>query len=115
MRRWLAVAAYAAVIFYFSSRPGHDVPSWAGAHDKILHALEYAGLALLLARAGGRWWLAVLIAAAFALTDEYHQSFVPNRSGNDLGDLSADAGGALIGAGAWLLLRARRSDGTNRA
>jgi VanZ family protein len=115
VKRWLPVFPYAAIIFYFSSRPGTEFPVWAGLHDKILHALEYAGFTFLLARAVRRWWLAILIAAAFAVTDEYHQTFVPMRSGNDLGDLCADAGGALLGAGAWLLLRARRSDGTKTA
>ena len=112
MKRWLPVFLYAATIFYFSSRPGHELPAWAGLHDKILHATEYAGFAFLLARACRRWWLAIAIAVAFSVTDEWHQTFVPFRSGNDVGDLLADAGGAMIGAGAWLLLRARAVDGT---
>jgi VanZ family protein len=115
VKRWLPVFVYAALIFYFSSRPGSALPRWAGLHDKILHATEYAGFAFLLSRATRRWWLAILIAAAFAVSDEYHQTFVPNRSGNDLGDLCADAGGALVGAGASLLLRARAVDGTKSA
>ena len=122
VKRWLPVVGYAALIFYFSSRQGQELPRWElMTHDKILHAIEYAGLGLLLARAlgAGRWWLAVVIAIAFGVSDEFHQSFVPHRNGNDLGDLTADLTGALLGAAAWVartrLLRQPRADGTHRA
>jgi len=79
--------------------------------DKVEHALYFTagsvalGLALTL-RPGGlsrRRPLvlgAVLVAAALAvgLADEWHQSHVPGRQGNDLGDLIADVTGGLLGA-----------------
>ncbi len=119
--RWLPVVVYAAVIFYFSSRSGRELPRWSFMrHDKLLHAAEYTGFAFLLARAYRRGaWLAVVTALLFAVTDEYHQTFVPGRSGNDLGDLTADLVGATLGALLWLgrtrLLRRRAGDGTKSA
>ena len=82
---------------------------------KTGHVSEYAVLALLVlwARRGDRknagvqagWnWrdaaLALVIAAAYAATDELHQSFVPGREGS-LWDVLIDSVGA--GAGLFLL------------
>jgi VanZ family protein len=76
---------------------------------KSAHLSEYAILALLILRAiklslrpaARRWsWpragVALLIAAAYAATDEWHQSFVPSRTA-DLKDVLIDSSGALIG------------------
>jgi len=104
VKRWLAVVAYAAVMFYFSSKSGGDLPRWSVmAHDKLLHTLEYAGLGWLLARAlgGGRWYWAILGGLAYGIVDEFHQSFVPGRMGNDVGDISADLLGSALGASAF--------------
>jgi VanZ family protein len=75
--------------------------------DKVAHFLEYAGLGALLVRAvGGRGWrkpsLAVVVAAValasvYALSDEGHQYFVPNRD-SDWHDALADALGASAAA-----------------
>ena len=76
---------------------------------KCAHLAEYAVLAMLILR-GIRisclstpkpWsWrqagLALLIAAAYAATDEWHQSFVPSRTA-DLGDVLIDSTGASLG------------------
>lgn len=79
---------------------------------KTAHATEYAVLTLLLWRAlrrpapgwdGRAAWLAFTLAALFALTDEWHQSFVPNRQPHPL-DVLIDSLGA---AAALLILRAR--------
>jgi VanZ family protein len=79
---------------------------------KTAHATEYAILALLLWRAlrrtapgwdGRAAWLAFALAALFALSDEWHQSFVPNRQAHPL-DVLIDSAGA---AAALLVLRAR--------
>lgn len=118
MRRWLPVALSAALIFIGSSIPGTAIDPRLTIHDKIIHATEYAVFAFLLARALGerRWWLAIVVAALYAVSDEFHQTFTPHRSGNDLGDLTADAIGSTLGATAWmLLLRRRRADGTKSA
>jgi VanZ family protein len=103
---WLPVLAYAAVIFYFSSRTGAQLPRyWFMQHDKVLHSIEYTGLGLLVCRGLRRSRVrplpsllaAAALALAFGASDEFHQSFVPGRQGNDLGDLLADAVGGTLG------------------
>jgi len=76
---------------------------------KLAHISEYAVLALLILRAlkispppaSTQWsWrragVALLIASAYAATDEWHQSFVPSRTA-DPGDVLIDSTGALVG------------------
>jgi VanZ family protein len=117
------VIAYLVVIFAGSSMPGpRDIPG--GLSDKTAHFLEYAVLGLLLARAlAGRRWLsiplryvvaAVVIAAAYAFSDEFHQLFVPGRV-FDLHDMAADTLGASVAAGAlWACGIIRRSSAERR-
>jgi VanZ family protein len=118
LRRWLPVVLYAALVFIGSSIPGTAIDPRLSLHDKLIHATEYAGFAFLLARAFGvrYWWLAIVAGALYGVSDEFHQTFTPMRSGNDLGDITADVIGSTIGAIAWmLLLRRRRGDGTKSA
>ncbi len=107
-----------AVIFAGSSISRlPDIPG--GFSDKSAHATEYAVLGLLLARAlAGPAWLsislpyvvgAIAIAAAYGVSDECHQLFVPGRD-FDVRDMLADSVGASMGAGGlWLLGIIRRS------
>ena len=91
-----------------------------------MHLLVYAGLALVLVRAlsGGRWsgvtvataLQAAAIAIAYAVSDEWHQAFVPGRH-SDVADLVADAAGAAlavaaVGAMPGGAIAAKRTDGT---
>ena len=86
---WLPVIIYAIFIFSISSVPGQDIPSLFAYQDVLAHIIEYAILGLLIARAlkassphmGLRKRLVwtVLLALGYALTDEFHQSFVPAR------------------------------------
>jgi VanZ family protein len=72
---------------------------------KAGHLTEYAILATLAARAfrksshlliRHRWFiLSLLVAVAYALTDEYHQSFVPSRTAS-IHDSLIDSVGALL-------------------
>lgn len=90
---------------------------------KAAHFTEYAVLALLAARAfrtshkdklRRRWWLAAFaLVACVALTDEYHQSFLPTRTGTVYDSLLDMAGGAtaLACVSLWLARRRRKSDG----
>jgi len=55
---------------------------------------------------------AIIAGTLYGVSDEFHQTFTPNRSGNDLGDLTADFIGSFIGATAWRLLHKWRADGT---
>lgn len=108
MRYPIATFAYMGVLYYLSSLPQERLaPVW-WVPDGLLHALGYAGLALLLyltlrrtfrlqsrAAAFGSW----LIALAYGVADEFHQRFVPGRN-SSVDDLLADA----LGAGLLLLL-----------
>lgn len=112
---WLPVILYMAGIFYASSIPDPPVP--ANVTDVSLHEAAYCGLTLLLIRAlaRGSWSgvtlttlsMAWLMAVAYGVTDEWHQSFVPNRHA-ELRDLGSDAIGALVATivvGAWGIIR----------
>lgn len=113
---WGPVAGYAGLIFYLSaqSHPDEDLPSLFGSlNDKILHAMEYAGLGGLCYRAfcrgaSGRLaahalFLAILTASLYGVTDEVHQLFVPLRE-SSWQDWLADLAGSALGAVAmrWL-------------
>ncbi len=94
-------------IFLFSARPSNGLPM--SLIQKIIykagHVIGYALLAFSYWRALGfkdrRWWIAWLLAVLFAVTDEYHQSFVPGRHPAAFDVLVYDNGGALICL--WLL------------
>ena len=80
---------------------------------KGAHVTEYAILSaaiclpLWIRRLKGRklWLLAVLITAAYAASDEFHQRFVPGRSG-EFKDVMIDTSGAALGAFLFLLAAA---------
>ena len=107
---WGPVLAYAGLIFYLSaqSHPDDDLPSFFGSiNDKVLHAMEYAGLGGLCYRAC-RWgangpvaaralFLAILIASSYGVTDEIHQLYVPFRD-SSWRDWLADLTGSALGA-----------------
>jgi len=84
---------------------------------KCAHITEYAVLGGLVLRAitstrafaGKRWKIAgaaLAVAALYAASDEYHQSFVPSR-GASVQDVCIDTCGACIGIGVILLWRKR--------
>jgi VanZ family protein len=118
---WLAAVAYCGVIFALSAME-NPLPAITGRiSDKVLHAVEYAGLGgllgLALAASAPRlrplhlFLAAALGAAAYGASDEWHQSFVPGRDMSAL-DWLADATGATLGAGAAVaFLRRARSAG----
>jgi VanZ family protein len=110
--RWAPLLLYMALITWLSSRTGGGLPSyWFMKFDKVLHAMEYFGLGFLICRALGvkRWYWAAAAGLAFGLgfgmVDEFHQSFVDGRQGNDPGDLLADAIGSTLGALAYKVVR----------
>jgi VanZ family protein len=111
MLAWLPVAAYMAVIFYFSSlsHPDEKLPKvlFEALSDKLLHAIEYAVLAVLSYRAfrsaagsfAAKYALvfAIITASLYGVTDEVHQAFVPLRTAG-WSDWVADTVGGVIGA-----------------
>jgi VanZ family protein len=113
----LGALGWAALIFWASSQPNPfpELPRSLFDRDKLLHAGAYAVLGALVrgALSGARLrpWAAVAVTvavgAAYGASDEWHQSFVPNRSA-DPGDLAADAIGAAGGAAAAALILRRR-------
>lgn len=112
---WGPVVLYMAALFVLSSQP--VLPGASLTSDWAQHGVAYAGLAVvtLRATAGGRWSgvgagalvAAWVIAALYGVSDEVHQSFVPERMA-DVRDIVADAVGAAIGLGAawaWSIIR----------
>ncbi|MGH7147102.1 MAG: VanZ family protein [Nitrospiraceae bacterium] len=115
---WVPVALYAGTIFYLSAQSHleDELPSFLfeEVSDKVLHAVEYAGLGGLCYRAF-RWGVsgqvashallfAIVTASLYGMTDEAHQLFVPFRE-SGWQDWLADTIGAVIGALSWRFLR----------
>ena len=117
--KWLSaygpVLVWASIIFAFSSRA-----SWHTAEvstldffiKKIAHITEYAILYLLSARAWdmtipsaklGRYWVVpIVFCLLYAVSDEWHQSWVPGRYPN-----IRDVGFDMVGVGLAFLVRYR--------
>ena len=106
------------LIFTLSSIPNPpELPTEVS--DKGAHAALYFGLGALLVRSLSRRWsrpvtlgtatVAVIVSAAYGVSDEIHQYFVPPRRMEAL-DLLADTMGATTAAGAlyaWGIMRGR--------
>lgn len=123
--RWLPAIAWMAVIFTLSSVSGLRVSDDAAVDRpfRVLgHLLSYALLAALLlyAMAGLRRpgirqiAIAYGISLVYGVSDEIHQTFVPDRSGR-IDDLLVDALGAVggvllgyLGLGLWSRTARRR-------
>lgn len=103
---WGPAVIWMAATFAVSHQSRVEIPF--GAPDYIGHGVSYAVLGALLMRAlaggtlrGMRAGLivpAVLIAALYGVSDEFHQSFIPGRMAS-VSDIVADTIGALLGAG----------------
>jgi VanZ family protein len=105
---WAPVIAWMVLIFLLSAQSQFPTPKSRVLDlliEKAAHTMEYAVLAAVLVRAlrSGQsaprrvFALAILVAAAYALTDELHQKQVPGRSA-DWVDVAFDWMGAVIGA-----------------
>lgn len=103
--RWLPALVVMLAIFFLSSQPADRLP-YFGAYDFLIkkggHATGYAmlGLAYFYAlpprlSTGYRALLALLMVVLFALSDEFHQSFVQGRT-SSLRDVGIDTAGALL-------------------
>ena len=125
---WVIVALWAAVIFFMSAHTGSDfdgtgplaaIKRWLvglaapvfGPDTDIVnvaaHFTEYLVFGGLLVLAARRTWPALgwgklALASLYAVTDEFHQSFVPGRV-CDPADWLTDTLGAALGASAAVL------------
>jgi VanZ family protein len=108
----LAFAVWFGVLWWLSS--GHrDMPLGEDIRfiDKVYHFGYYFGGAILLGGAFHRppgkmarpFLMTVIAIALVGAIDEFHQGFVPGRSGNDPADWSADVSGGIVGA--WVVSR----------
>ena len=116
--KWLFALAVMCVIYFVSAQPSDDLPNFDRA-DRIVkkggHMLGYGLLALsywnALDRANGKRPVAWLLAVLYAVTDEFHQSFVPGRHPSAWDVLIFDNLGALIALWvAGLYLKRKRPD-----
>jgi VanZ family protein len=106
--KWLPALLIMLVIFRFSARPSSELPSFDWA-DRIVkkggHMFGYALLALSYWRAldfrQEKRWMAWLFTVLYAVTDEFHQSFVPGRHPSLWDVIIFDNFGAIISL--WLL------------
>jgi VanZ family protein len=98
--RWLPVLGWMGIIFYLSHQPSDEIPQF-GVIDLLVkkgaHFGAYFILAWLARFALGRWDWALLLTAVYAISDEYHQTFIPGRDGNVI-DVVIDC---LGGLSAW--------------
>ena len=107
----LVALSWMGLLFYLSHQPSLPTPSLFSGQDKLIHAVVYGALGVMLLaaqplRAGRYSWrrigASVLLASLYGASDELHQSFVTGRSA-EIGDWVADTLGALIAvlAVAW--------------
>ncbi len=100
---------YMGIIFYLSSMEMSSLPELPRNFDKVLHTAEFAILAFLIFCSiksmvkRNVFLLSFVIAAAYGITDELHQIYVPGRYAS-LADLAADSLGAFLGAGLAALI-----------
>lgn len=118
---WLPVLGWAGLIFWFSAQSDlRFVPdeSLDFVIRKIGHAGVFGILALLAWRALAStttvrhpWAWALVLAWAYAVTDELHQAFTSGRHAAPT-DVVIDAAGALLAVSTvWVLRNRRRAGG----
>ena len=118
------------LIYHLSAQSEPEVPSFLLLNDKVTHFFEYALLGLLLIRAlkkeyisrhkdgipalsgkfnlTGLKLIALLIAAAYGASDEFHQGFIIGRKA-DFFDWLVDLYGSTFGSFFLLIPRDRLS------
>jgi VanZ family protein len=103
--RWLPALAMMFAIFSFSSLPAARIPYFGDLDIYIKKGGHFLGYALLAVAyfwalpprlpRGFRGVLSILMAMLFALSDEFHQSFVEGRT-SSLRDVAIDTFGAAV-------------------
>mgnify|MGYP003316573352 CR=1 FL=1 len=124
---WILVAVCMGIIFSLSAQNGEESSDLSGSFVMAIlewlkldidegflrtcaHCLEFMGLSLLIFNATYATWekkITPLIAFAgtvlYAITDEIHQIFVPERA-FQISDLTVDLGGIILGTTVIFLL-----------
>jgi hypothetical protein len=111
--RWLPALIMMIVIFLFSAQSASHLPEFGWA-DRFIkksgHVIGYAILAFLYWRAlqfsEDRRWAAWLLALLYAMTDEFHQSFVSGRHPTFWDVILFDNFGAFVSL--WVVARYRK-------
>jgi len=102
---WFPTLCFMAFIFFLSSLSGSSLSNF-GSFDVFVkkggHITEYAILSILLFRAFQSLFaarkaliLSAFVAVLYAVSDEYHQTFIPLREGT-IRDVFIDSIGVLI-------------------
>ncbi len=107
LSNWFLTFLWMGVIYAFSSQPSDELP-YFGLYDLLVkkggHMLGYAILAWLFSRSWegfnfsprSVFLLAFFATVLYAISDEFHQSFVPGRHPSAM-DVVIDASGAAFG------------------
>lgn len=121
---WVPVIIYALFVFLLSNRSYPEVRSMFNA--KFFHLVEYTTLGIFLA---GAWHCLLksegipslvlctqISGIIYAISDEFHQSFIPHRN-PALTDVFIDSASVALGLGIFLLARTlvRRMEGGQTA
>ena len=108
--KWFLVIVWASFIFFLSHQPGLEsglAAQWDFFLRKLAHISEYTILTLLLINALKEQGLsrkkilllAISLAFFYAISDEYHQTFILGRNGT-FRDVLIDSSGIFLAA--WL-------------
>lgn len=115
--RWGPAVAVMLVIFLLSATPSNELPNFGGVDTLIkkgAHMLGYALLMLCFLRALSRTTgsgklpvgimaLSVALVVVYAMSDEFHQSFVPGRNSRWT-DVGIDTIGGMAAMVLWSLI-----------
>lgn len=119
--RWGPAVAWAGLIFVLSAQPGLRISSDDNVDAParhVAHGFVYTVLVLLIIHGMGQLGrpltvrtavIAGVLGVGYGITDEVHQTFVPDRTGQaiDVGYDAVGVGVGLIIAWAWGRLRPR--------
>ena len=104
-------ALWMLTIFFLSHRPrlgGFGLLDLIPFGDKLVHAVAFGILALLIYGSSRRLLLSLVLTSLYGLSDEIHQSFVAGRTA-DLFDWLSDTVGAALALGAWAFYRQKKT------
>lgn len=94
---------YCGFIYWLSDQTTLPTPMWFEHQDKLLHFGAYSVMGLLTWRSFKHLLslpiilalISIVFCSLYAISDEWHQSFVPGRS-SDILDWIADTSGASV-------------------